>query len=271
MAPNRLGFIPHQRGVKRFRKDSVLSLVVISRDEEDRIGSCLASVPWAAERIVVDSGSKDRTVEEAEAAGARVIETDWPGYVKQKNRGLALATQPWVLSLDADERLDGEASAELERSLEEPDGVRGFAFQRRSLWLGRPIRYGTWGRDRKVRVAERAFARWEGRDPHDLLVVDGQTRVLQGYILHDPYRNLREHLDTIDRYSSLSAESLAAEGVRPSWWSVFIRPPFHFIQAYVLRAGFLDGAAGLAVASLGAFHVFLKWHRLRDVWRRACA
>ncbi len=271
MAPNRLGFIPHVLGVKRIRKDSVLSLVVISKDEQDRIGSCLASVPCATERIVVDSGSTDRTVEEARAAGARVIQTDWPGYVQQKNRALSYATQPWVLSLDADERLDAQASEELARSLGETDGVRGFVLQRRNLWLGRTLRFGTWGRDQKTRVAERAFARWEGRDPHDTLVVDGKTRVLRGYIVHDPYRTLREHLDTIDRYSTLSAESLAAEGVRSSWWSVMIRPPFHFVQAYVFRAGFLDGVPGFAVALLGAFHVFLKWRRLGDVWRRACA
>ena len=270
MAPNRLGFIPDVPRVKRFRKDSLLSLVVISQDEEDRIGPCLASVPWAKERIVLDSGSTDRTVEVAQSAGAQVIETDWPGYVDQKNRALSYATQPWILSLDADERLDDRAARELSKVLNSPGGAKGFSFQRRSLWMGRVLRFGTWARDRKIRVARRSFAHWEGEDPHDKLVVAGEVRTLPGYIIHEPYRTLREHFDTIDRYSRLSAEGLARRGVRPSWWSVLIRPPFHFFQAYVLRGGLLDGWRGLVVASLGSLHVFLKWRRLWDEVRTSC-
>lgn len=240
----------------------MLSLVVIAKDEADRIGACLASVPLAAETLVLDSGSTDGTPEVAEAAGARVIHTDWPGHVAQKNRALAEATQPWVLSLDADERLSPEACAALERALAAPGDAVGFSFPRCSVWLGHPIRHGRWYPDRKVRVVRTGRGRWGGDDPHDRLSVDGPVRRLSGDIVHLPYRRLGEHLSTIDRYTRIHAASLAARGVRARWWDVALRPPLHFVDAYLLRRGFLDGAPGLALAGLGSTHVLLKWGRL---------
>jgi len=241
----------------------MLSLVVIARDEADRIQACLDSVPLAVDKLVLDSGSTDATVEVAEAAGARVVRTDWPGHVAQKNRGLAEACGEWVLSLDADERLSDEAVVELEAAVASPGGVVGLSFPRLSSWLGRPLRHGRWYPDRKLRVVRRGRGRWVGDDPHDRLVVEGPVRALEAPILHDPYRDLGEHLDTIDRYSRLHAESLAARGVRARWWDVALRPPLHFANAYLLRMGFLDGVPGLAVAGLGAAHVLRKWSRLR--------
>jgi glycosyltransferase involved in cell wall biosynthesis len=240
----------------------MLSLVVIARDEADRIGACLDSVPFAAEKLVLDSGSRDGTPEVAERAGARVVRTDWPGHVAQKNRALDLATQPWALSLDADERLSPAAAAELEAALRDPGDAVGFSFPRLSSWLGTPLRHGRWYPDRKLRAVKRGAARWGGDDPHDLLEASGPVRELRGDILHFPYRDLSEHLATIDRYSRTHAASLASRGVRGRWWDVVGRPPLHFVDAYLLRAGFLDGVPGFAVAGLGATHTMLKWYRL---------
>lgn len=240
----------------------MLSLVVIARDEADRVEACLRSVPFATERIVVDSGSTDGTPAIAESAGARVVRTDWPGHVAQKNRALALATQPWVLSLDADERLSKQAARELEAALRAPGEAAGFSFPRCSTWLGAPLRHGRWYPDRKLRVVRQAGAAWVGDDPHDRLETAGPVIALNGDILHDPYRDLSEHLSTIDRYSRVHAEALAARGVRARWWDVVGRPPLHFVNAYLLRLGVLDGVPGFAVASLGATHVLCKWTRL---------
>jgi len=240
----------------------LLTLVVITLDEADRIGACLDSVPFAKERVVLDSGSTDGTPEVAEAHGARVIRTDWPGHVAQKNRALEEAGQPWVLSLDADERLSPGAAASLRTALEDPGGAGGFSLSRCSSWLGTPLRHGRWYPDRKARVIRRGRGRWIGDDPHDRLEVDGPVHALQGDILHVPYRDLGEHLDTIDRYTRIHASALAARGVRARWWDVTLRPPLHFVDAYLLRRGFLDGVAGFAVAGLGSTHVLLKWTRL---------
>jgi len=240
----------------------MLTLVVITRDEADRIARCLSSVSWATERIVVDSGSTDETVQIARAAGARVVQTGWPGHVAQKNIALGLATQPWVLSLDADEALSAAASEELLRALRDPHGADGFSFPRCSSWLGKPIRHGRWYPDRKLRVVRRGTGTWVGDDPHDQLTVQGRVTRLTGDILHDPYRDFREHLRTIDRYTRIHAEAMARRGQRAHWWDVALRPPLHFVNAYLLKRGFLDGPSGAALAGLGATHVALKWSRL---------
>ena len=242
-----------------------LTLAVIAKNEADRIADCLRSVPCADELLVLDSGSTDATVSIARDCGARVLETDWPGFVAQKNRALESARGDVVLSLDADERLSPEALQEVERVLASRDEAHGWSFPRCSTWLGRPIRHGRWYPDRKVRLVCRGQGHWAGRDPHDRLVVAGVVRRLAGDILHDPYRDFSEHLGTIDRYARLSAESLHAEGRRGHVWDVVARPPLHFVDAYLLRRGFLDGLPGLALAGLGAAHVGLKWSRLRRV------
>ena len=240
----------------------MLSLVVIAQDEEDRIARCLDSVPWAAERIVLDSGSNDGTVRVAEAAGARVVQTDWPGHVAQKNRAMAMASQPWVLSLDADEALSPEAGEALREALRDPGAVAGFSFPRCSTWLGRPIRHGRWYPDRKLRAVRRGQGLWVGDDPHDQLTVSGEVVALSGDILHVPYRNFGEHLRTIDRYTRIHADAMARRGERARWWDVTLRPPLHFVNAALLRRGFLDGPSGVALAGLGAAYVALKWSRL---------
>lgn len=243
----------------------MLSLVVIARDEADRIGACLASVPFAAERLVVDSGSTDGTPAVAERAGARVVVTDWPGHVAQKNRALGLATQPWVLSLDADERLSPEAAASLQRALRDPGDSVGFSFPRRNVWLGTALSGGRWYPDRKLRVVRADRGRWQGDDPHDRLVADGPVRELQGDIVHVPYRDLSEHLRTIDRYSAIHASALHARGVRARRRDVVVRPAWHFVNGFVFERGFADGAPGFAVAWLGATHTLCKWWRLREL------
>ena len=242
----------------------MLSLVVITNNEEDRLSACLASVPFADEIWVRDSGSTDDTVQVARRAGAHVVQTDWPGHVAQKNRVLALATQPWVLSLDADERLSAAAGASLVGAMAAPGDAIGFRFPRLSSWLGMPIRHGRWYPDRKLRVVRRGEGTWMGDDPHDQLVCSGPTTLLEGDLLHEPYRDLAEHFSTIDRYTAISARTLYARGRRAHLWDVGLRGPLHFVDAYLLRRGFLDGGAGLAVAGLGAVYSSLKWSRL---WR----
>lgn len=245
----------------------MLSLVVITRDEADRLAACLESVPLAGERLVVDSGSTDGTRAVAEACGARVVVREWLGHVAQKNDALGEAAGEWALSLDADERLDPVAAASLVRALREPGDAAGFALTRCNRWLGRELRHGRFGRERVVRVVRAGRGRWVGDDPHDRLQVDGPVRRLPGCILHEPYRSLDEHLQTIDRYTRVQARALADRGVRGSLYRVALRPPLRFIDAYLLRLGFLDGTPGLAVASLGAYHTALKWWRVREASR----
>ena len=245
----------------------MLSLVVIAKNEEDRLERCLRSVSFAAEIVVLDSGSTDATADVARRCGARVVHTDWPGHVIQKNRALAEAQEPWVLSLDADEWLSPTAARSLQAALADPGEAAGFRFARCNEWLGTRIRHGRWYPDRKTRVVRRGQGTWVGDDPHDRLVVQGPVHDLEGDIEHVPYRDLEEHLETIDRYTRVAARTLHQRGVRARWWDRNLRPPLHFVDAYILRRGFLDGRAGWTLAVLGAGYVRKKWSRLAELER----
>jgi glycosyltransferase involved in cell wall biosynthesis len=233
----------------------MLSVVILTKNEADRVGRAIASVSFADEVVVIDSGSTDGTVGTARALGARVIETGWPGYVAQKNRGLAEARGDWVLSLDADEALDEEACASVQRAAREERATPlGYRLHRHERWLGHPLRHGHWRPRPHLRLVRRGHARWTGEDPHDRLLVDGPVSTLPGRILHEPYRDLAEHLSTIDAYTRLQAR-------RGGPLDVTVRPVWHFLRGYVVHGGFLDGVPGLCVAALGSLHTLLKWSR----------
>lgn len=231
----------------------MLSVVIITRDEADRIEAAVRSAAFADECVVLDSGSRDDTVARARALGARVIETDWPGHVAQKNRALAEARGDWILALDADERVTPALGAEIRAALAAPT-ADAYSVPRRNWWLGHRLAHGHWYPDRRVRLARRDRARWGGEDPHDLLLVEGRVAALRSDLDHHPYRSLAEHLATIDRYTAQQAR-------RGSPVDLVVRPAWHFFAGYVLRGGFLDGVPGLVVAALGAVHTLLKWSR----------
>lgn len=238
-----------------------VSLVLITYNEADRVGDAIRSAPGVAEVLVLDSGSTDGTPEQAQALGARVERVDWPGHVAQKQRAWERATQPWVLSLDADERLSPALAAALPGLLEGP--ASAWALRRRNHYLGTPVRGGSFGPRWHVRLARKEQARWGGQDPHDRLEALGRVGRAPGFLEHHPYRDLGEHLATLDRYSATFAERAWAAGRRAAWWDVGFRPPLHFVANYFLRMGFVDGTLGVQLAWLGACHVALKWSRLR--------
>ena len=240
-----------------------LSGVVITRNEADRIGDCLASLDFCDELVVVDSHSTDATREVAARCGARVIERDWPGYVAQKNWAVEAAANDWVLALDADERVSPQLRDEIvtlrERGFPDKSGWR---MPRLSTYLGRAIRHGTWYPDLQLRLFDRRRARWGGHDPHDRVELEGRAGRLRGDLLHHPYRSFAEHLATIDRYTTIMADQLEERGRRARLLDVVLRPPARFISFYLVKRGFLDGWRGLLMASLAAHYVRLKYAKL---------
>ena len=245
----------------------LLTLAVISRDEADRIAACLASVPTATELLVLDSGSIDGTVDVAKEAGARVVETDWPGFVAQRNRALDMAKHPWVLFLDADERLSPEAETALRELLMSGTTVAGASFPRCSRWQGAWIRHGRWYPDTKVRLVRKGAGQWVGDGAHERLELHGDCHRFLSDILHEPYRTFSEHWQAIDTYTRLQAGALAAQGHKAPLWRMTMGPPFHMVDALFVRRGILDGWRGLSLAGLGAVNVGLKWARLRRAQR----
>ena len=245
------------------RERPPISACVITRDEEDRIGECLASVAWCDEILVVDSHSTDRTREIAAAAGARVIERDWPGHVAQKEFAIREARHDWVLCLDADERVTKALAEEIEsRRGTGLERAAGYRMPRLSKYLGAWIRHGSWYPDRKLRLFDRRRGAWGGRDPHDRVELDGPVVDLESDLEHHPYRDLEDHLRTIDRYSTTMAEQLHADGRRGRLIDVWLRPPLRFLSFYWLRGGVLDGWRGLLLAILAAHYVRLRYLKL---------
>ena len=250
--------------------DAPLSACIIAGNEADRIGPCLASVAFCDEIVVVlDARCDDGTRELAEAAGARVLVHEWPGFLGQKQRAVDAASHDWVLCLDADERVSDRLRGEIE-SLRAAGfaGVAGGSMPRLSAYLGAWMRHGSWYPDRIVRLFDRRRGRWAGGDPHPAPQVDGPVRALKGDLLHHPYRSFGDHLRKIDEYTTVMAERMAAQGKRAGVSDLLFRPAMRFVRFYLLDLGFLCGWRGLLLAFLAAHYGRMKYAKLM-VLRRA--
>ncbi len=245
-----------------------ISLVVIAQDEEDRLADCLRSADFCAESLVLDGGSRDRTVELARSLGARVEVRAFDGHVRQKSAALEHATQDWVLSLDADERVSPALRAEILAlfSRGEPP-CAGYSVPRLTWHLGRWIRGGGWYPDRKLRLFRRVGARCGGVDPHDRFFVEGRVGALRGDLLHFTYRDLAHHLQKMDSYTTIAAERLHAAGRGWALTQMLLRPPHAFLRAWLFQAGFRDGRVGFKLATLDARYQWLRFSKLRRLRR----
>lgn len=241
-----------------------LTVTVITLNEAANIAAALASVAWADEIVVVDAGSSDDTVAIARHAGARVDTRTWSGYSEQKNYATSLATHDWVLSLDADERVTPALAAEIRQLLSSDPPRRGYRVPRISYYLGRWIRGTDWYPDYQLRLYDRRAGRWNGRRVHESVALDGPAGALTQDLQHFPYRDISHHLATIDRYTTLAADQLRADGRVPSLAGVALHPPFAFFRNYILRGGFRAGGAGLIVSGLNSYYVFLKLAKARE-------
>ncbi len=236
-----------------------LTVAIIASNEADRIGEAIASASFADEVLVVESASADDTAEAARLAGARVVETDWPGFIVQKQRATELSTHEWVFSLDADEQIPPELAEEIRAVLRNPGPYVAFSVPRRTWWQGKPMRWGSWSPDRSCRLFRATDGRWGGSDPHDRWLAAGPVGRLQTPLHHHAFRSLSEHLETVSRYARIQADGLVRSGRRAHWWDWTCRPVLHLFKALIWRGGLLDGPRGVAIAFVGAAHVALKW------------
>ena len=245
-----------------------LTVTVITLNEAAHIEAALASVAWADEVIVFDSGSSDGTVEIARRRATRVEVGDWPGYGAQKNRAAELASHDWILSLDADERVTPALAEEIRRVLENPTAT-GYRIPRVTWYLGRWIRSTDWYPDLQLRLYDRRAARWNLRQVHEGVEMAGRPGRLRHEIQHYAYRDVSHHLATIDRYTTLAANQWIADGGRTSALAVVVHPPLAFLRNYVLRGGFRDGGAGLLVSVLNAYYVCIKQVKRWEIQQRS--
>ncbi|MGA9568415.1 MAG: glycosyltransferase family 2 protein [Candidatus Korobacteraceae bacterium] len=246
-----------------------LSVVIITFNEEANLARTLASVAWADEIIIVDSGSTDRTREVAESFHAQLCVESWKGFSAQKNSALAKAYGDWILSLDADEEVEPALADEIRTVLNANPSVAGFWIPRKNFFLGRWIRHGGYYPDRKLRLFRRGTAAFEDRLVHEDVRLDGASASLKNNLLHHAYPTLEDYLEHMNRYSSLGAEMAVANHPRGfSFVDIAIRPKLTFFYNYFLRLGFLDGREGLLLHLYHAGYVSWKYAKAWELGRK---
>jgi glycosyltransferase involved in cell wall biosynthesis len=245
-----------------------LSVTLITRNEAADIGDALASVGWADEIVVVDSESTDGTATIARAHNARVVVRAWTGYVDQKNHAASLASHDWILSLDADERVTPGLAGEIKALMAcPPESIEHAAFRiPRVTWhLGRWIRTTDWYPDHQLRLYNRRLAQWTGRYVHEAVSVQGSTGQLRGELQHYAYRDISDHLETIDRYTTYAARQMKESGRRATVLQIAGHPPLAFLRNYLAHGGIRDGVPGLIISAMNAYYVFLKFAKLWEL------
>jgi glycosyltransferase involved in cell wall biosynthesis len=237
-----------------------ITVVIPTLDEAAHIGPCLAHLAWADEVVVADGGSHDDTVALARAAGAVVLERSGATIAAQRNAAIGIARNEWVFALDADERFTDELRDEVARTVGAP-GHQAYQVRRRNLYLGRELTRGHWGRDWVTRLFRRD-RRYVERRVHEHLERMDDVGRLQGALLHEPYRDLAEQLEKMNRYARWAAEDLYERGRRASAWQLCTRPVTRFLRAYLFEGAIGDGRRGLVTSALGAYSAFLKYAHL---------
>ena len=241
--------------------DHTLNVVIVAKNEARNIAECIASAQFADEVVVLDSGSSDRTAAIAAAAGAKVVQTDWPGYGPQVARGFRLATSAWVFSLDADERISDALRAEVLAAIRLA-AFDGYRIPRLSEFCGRFIRHGGWRPDRTLRLGRRVLSGFTDHFLHAHMTVKGSIGELERDIIHFSYPDIHDVLEKLDRYSTGNARDMAAAGKSAGVGKAVLHGLFAFFRTYVLRFGFMDGQHGLMLAIYNAEYTYYKYIKL---------
>jgi len=245
-----------------------LTVAVIAHNAASQIGPCLASVGFAGEILVVDSGSTDGTAEVVRTHGGRLETHEWLGFGRQKQHAVALASNDWVLCLDADERVSERLAASI-RAAFATRRYRAYRVARRNRFLGKWLAHGEGYPDWTLRLFHRASAGWSSDEVHEAVLTTAEVGRLDGDLLHDSAEDIATYVAKQNRYTSLHAQALYKQGVRASPWRLIASPLARFVKFYIFRLGFLDGAAGFAHILIGCHASFLKYLKLLELQRRA--
>lgn len=245
-----------------------LSAIVTSFNEEVHIRECLESLAFADDVLLVDSFSTDRTVEIARSVGGvRILQREYFGSAAQKNWAMDQVESPWILIVDADERVPPGLAREIEGLLEGGPRAEQYYIRRENVFLDRVIRHSGWSTDRVVRLVRRGTARYPRRRVHSDIRPQGPAPLLRGALVHYTCRSLDQYLEKLHRYAQWGAADLWRKGRRAGVIELALRPAWRFLRMYAIQAGFLDGRHGLVLCALQAYGVFLKWAKVWE-WER---
>jgi glycosyltransferase involved in cell wall biosynthesis len=238
-----------------------VSVTIISKNEAHNVEECLHSVRWASEIILVDQFSEDGTAEIARRLGAKVFQEPWHGFAGQKNLAIDKAGGPWILSLDADERVTPSLRREIEEELNQGSEYSGYYIARKNFFCGQWVRHGGWYPDYNLRLFRKGEGYFRDRSVHEKVVVNGKVGYLEHALEHFTYRSVSDFLLRLEAYSRLAAQEVPAKSRSSISYTLCFRPLFTFINMYLLRGGILDGAAGFFLAVSYAYYTFLKYYR----------
>ena len=247
-----------------------LSVVIITLNEERNIGRCIESVlDIADEIVVVDSFSTDKTEEICCNYEVKFIKHAFEGYIEQKNFALQQSLYPNVLSIDADEAL----SVELQESIlkvKQNNEFDGYIVKRLTNYCGKWIKHCGWYPDRKLRLIDKRKGHWEGINPHDMLVLEKDCKIsqLRGNMYHYSYYTISDHLRQLDKFTEISSKELFNRGKKATFIKQYLSPVHKFLQSYFFRLGILDGYYGFIVCSISAFATFIKYTKLRSLYKK---
>lgn len=247
----------------------MLSAILITYNEANRLAKSLAPLGFCDEIIVVDSGSTDGTQALAKELGATVIHRPFDGYGPQKAFAVAQARNDWVLCLDADEYLTPELAENIQALFRQgPPTEAGYRLRRRFFFLGKELKRGGESRHGYVRLFDRRRGSYNQARVHEQVELNGPTPLLPGYLLHESYRDLRDYLDRFNRYTSQGAEELFARGKRASWVQIYLRFPINFARLLFGKGLILDGYPGWIWAFLSSVYPVVKYAKLRELWAK---
>ncbi len=245
----------------------MLSVAIITHNEEENIRDALESVKWADEIVVVDSFSKDKTLEICREYTDRVFSLEWSGFSRQKSKAISLTTQPWILVLDADERVSTTLKKEISSLLRNNPPMDGYYIARKNFFSNRWIKHGGWWPDYTLRLFRRDKGKIEDREVHEAIKVDGNVGYLRNPLEHYTYRDVHDFLKRMERYSSLAAKELFKNNRRATIFDLILRPPATFLRMFILQLGILDGSYGIILAYLYSLYTYKKYSKLRKMWR----
>ncbi|MBF0558581.1 MAG: glycosyltransferase family 2 protein [Nitrospirae bacterium] len=241
-----------------------VSVVVVAKNEENNLEDALQSVKGFSEIIIVDDFSTDNTLSIARKFTTNIFQVQWQGYARQKQTGIDKASMPWVLVLDADERVTAPLADEISAAVGNGK-YNAYYIPRKNFFLGRWIRHGGWWPDYTLRLFRKDSARMEQREVHEKIIASGGTGHCKNPLEHYTYRSISDYIKKMDVYSTLAAKELSKNGRVFSFYQLVLKPPFTFLRMFLLQQGFRDGFYGFALAALYSFYTFLKYLKLREI------
>ena len=245
----------------------MISVVIITKNEAGIIGETLESLQGISDDIIIiDSGSTDETLNICRRYKTRIVETTWDGYGNNKNKGIELAKNSWILSLDADESIDAELNKELRNVKPDQDNI-AYIFKYKNFFCRKWIRYGVWGKDKHVRLFNKQNVRWDTAAVHESLIFPAGTKFLhlKGNILHYTVNSIDTYSNKTVIYARANAKKYFLLGKKSGFAKRYLSPPFNFIKHYYFRLGFLDGWEGYLICKTYAWYTFMKYVYLKEL------